>query len=161
VSGLNPRQLRDFVVRPALAALGLPGGEPAERLVMGTGAQESAGFQYIHQLGKGPALSLWQIEPETAKDAMDRVSGDLFRRLIRYGPGTISVLECLPGNLYLGASLCRLVYYLKPFRLEALGNGEPEALARVWKRYYNSPAGAGTEAQFLVNWDRYCREVYA
>lgn len=163
MSGLDARQLRDLCVRPALAALGLPGGLPMEKLVMGTACHESDGLRYIHQLGKGPALSLWQVEPATALDALDRAPLRCSAVMVELAGGTAypgGIISQLPGNLYLGAAMCRLVYYLKPFPLSALEDGHPGALARAWKRFYNSPLGAGKESQFLTNWDRYCEEIY-
>lgn len=166
MAGLDPLQLRDYVVRPALATLGLLGGEPIERLVMGTAAHESDGFRYIHQLGKGPALSPWQIEPATATDAVERCTEKtqlVLRGLGLPSPHSEDWLEWgkfLPGNLYLSAAMCRLIYYYKPFRIEELGKGEPENLARIWKRCWNTVAGAGTEAQFLANWRRYLGDLY-
>ena len=43
----------------------------AENLIMGTAAQES-GFTYIKQLGGGPALGMFQVEPATAEDILFR-----------------------------------------------------------------------------------------
>lgn len=163
MSGLDARQLRDLCVRPALAALGLPGGLPMEKLVMGTAAHESDGFRYIHQLGKGPALSLWQVEPATARDALDRAPLRQVAIMTELAGGTAypgGIISQLPGNLYLGAAMCRLVYYLKPFKAADLYNGETGALAVIWKRWYNSPLGAGTEGKFIENWQRYCAEIY-
>jgi len=163
--GIDPLQLRDYVVRPALAKLGLPGGAIAEMLVMGTAAQES-GLQYIHQLGKGPALSLWQIEPSTATDALDRCSEAVQVALHALGlPSPHSEQwkdwgSILPGNLYLSAAMCRLIYYLKPFKLRLDEEVTIARLARVWKLYYNTPLGAGTEAQFVSNWRKYLSSVY-
>ena len=163
MSGLDARQLRDHVVKPALAALGLPGGLPMEKLVFGTACHESDGFRYIHQLGKGPALSLWQVEPATAKDALDRAPLRLAAVMTELAGGTAfpnGIISQLPGNLYLGAAMCRLVYYMKPFNLAILEDGNIWALAACWKRFYNSPLGAGTEGQFIRNWDKYCAEIY-
>lgn len=160
--GLDPKQLLQHVVRPALQVLGLPGGVLAEKLVLGTAAQEGDGFRYLHQLGKGPALSLWQIEPATAEDALDRAPGGVLLRLSSAaGLGTMSVerlLDYLPGNLYLGAAMCRLVYYTKSFRMPAAPtdsdwpNDAATWCAATWKRYYNTVKGAGTVEQFLEHW---------
>ena len=60
---LNVRDLRVEVIRPALRALDL-WSPAAEDLVLGTAAQES-GLAYLRQIGGGPALGLWQIEPAT------------------------------------------------------------------------------------------------
>ena len=42
--------------------------QEAENLLMGTAAQESALGEYIRQLGNGPALGIFQMEPETFDD---------------------------------------------------------------------------------------------
>lgn len=164
--GIDPRQLLVHVVRPALAVLDLPGGTLAEKLVMGTAAHESDGFRYIHQLGKGPALSLWQIEPATARDTAERLSPQLWARvedmcaaypMPKNWPDTTAIdnmLAQLPGNLYLGAAMCRLVYYMKPFRmpLEDEPRDARNWCAETWKRHYNTIKGAGTTDQFLRHW---------
>jgi hypothetical protein len=168
-SGLDPAQLLRYVVQPALEALGLPGGVLAEKLVMGTAAQES-GFKYLHQLGKGPALSLWQIEPTTAMDTLRRAPAGVLDRLDTMVPGVLHLqsaglllgplIDQLAGNLYLGAAMCRLVYYMKPFEMpspNAVGTPQLERkwCAAIWKRFYNSMKGAGTEPQFLANWKKF------
>lgn len=167
-TGLDPEQLLRNVVQPALEALGLPGGVLAEKLVMGTAAQES-GFKYLHQL-KGPALSLWQIEPTTAMDTLRRAPAGVLDCLDAMVPGVLHLqaagsllgplIDQLAGNLYLGAAMCRLVYYMKPFEMPspnsvATPQLEREWCAAVWKRFYNSMKGAGTEAEFLANWKKF------
>lgn len=170
--GVDPGQLLTYVVRPALTALELPGGVLAEKLVMGTAAQESR-FQYIHQLGREPALSLWQIEPLTAMDTLRRAPGDVLDRLDAMIPGTLPIqskgtllgpiVDQLPGNLYLGAAMCRLVYYMKPFTgwqlpayvADRLRTTDVEWCAGTWKRWYKSPQGAGTETEFRGNWAKF------
>lgn len=52
-----------YVVRPVLRVMSA-WSQPAEDLVMGTAAQESR-LTYLRQLGGGPALGLWQMEPAT------------------------------------------------------------------------------------------------
>lgn len=170
MSGLDPRQLRDLIVRPALQALALPGDERIEKLVMGTAAHESEGFRLIKQVGGGPALSPWQIEPGTLRYTIATASEALRMKLLAFtavtpwsSPGSPlaeQILDQLPGNLYLGAACCRAIYYYKPFKLEELGAGEPEKAAKVWKRVWNSPAGKGTEGAFLANWRRYLSDLY-
>lgn len=161
--GLDPRQLRDYVVQPALEKLGLPGGLNAEMLVIGTAAQES-GFRYLHQIGKGPALSLWQIEPATARDALARGPAGCLDRLCSAFNWKLVTPESLdrqlPGNLLLAAAMCRLIYYLKPFKLPIDNTPMTVAkLAHIWKLHYNTPLGAGTEAQFIANWQKYIGSI--
>lgn len=166
--GLDPDQLLIHVVRPTLATLGLPGGVLAEKLLLGTAAQES-NFRCLHQLGNGPALSLWQIEPVTARDTIERCPAALrlsiFRLLPSWdkAPSAESVITQLPGNLYLGAALCRIVYYMKPFSswsvpsyvMDRLRTTDLDWCAGTWKHFYNTPRGAGTENEFIENWVRF------
>jgi hypothetical protein len=159
MSGIDPKQLRDLVVRPVLAALDM-GGDVAEKLVLGTAAQES-GFAALHQRGGGPALSLWQIEPATAMDAMQRAPVEALLKLRAFlgwqlmSPG--DVIAQLPGNLYLGAAMCRLVYYLKPFRMPQAW--DLTVIAAIYKKHYNGP-GAATAAEFIANYQRLVAPIY-
>ena len=59
-------QLRTEIVKPALEAIGYY-SPAAEALIMGTAAQESH-LKYVKQLGDGPALGLFQMEPATHDD---------------------------------------------------------------------------------------------
>ena len=147
-------------MRPTLEAIEL-WSEASERLVMGTAAHESAGFRYVRQLGGGPALSLWQIEPATYRDLM-------INTLPGLRPGLRARFAALfpaPGrpcpdpsqlvrDLALGAAVCRLLYYRHPDPLPAAY--EIERLAELWKRVYNTPAGAGSPAAWLQNFRLYC-----
>lgn len=170
---INVRQVRDFIVRPVLAHLALPGGLAAEQLVMGTAAQESR-FEYIDQLEPkgvparpGPALGLWQMERATLNDMMDRflqasspARQDLRARVVSLiSPMPNDSFEQLAGNLWLGAALCRVLYYSRPFRLTE--GATPEQLAAWWKKYYNTPLGQGTPEEFLGNYRRLVQPIYA
>jgi hypothetical protein len=156
------RQVRDFVVRPVLTELSLPGGISAEKLVMGTAAQES-GFEAIAQIGGGPARGLWQMEPATLEDVFRRTEPVLLLRT-RRACGLRQIMapfpggDLLAGNLFLGAATCRLLYYLRPVMLSE--NAADEQLAAWWKRWYNTPSGAGTERQFLTNYRRLVAPLY-
>lgn len=147
---LDPRQLRDLIVKPVLERLNLY-SLAAEQLVMGTGAQESAGFRYIRQhLGEGKhgrGRGLWQVEPETAKDLIDRHGFKLIRLGIDLATEQIPRLE---GDMYLGAALCRLKYMDAPEKLPAAGN--LNGLAYYWKRYYNTLKGKGRPEEFVASW---------
>lgn len=153
-----PSQLLIGVVRPTLAVIGMS-GEVSEKLVLGTAAKES-GFQAIRQIGGGPAVSLWQIEPATAKDTCSRISAHLWgltaaltfcADMDKVTTNSYErVIGQLPGNLYLGAALCRLIYYIKPFKAPTVL--DMISAAHIWKLHYNTPQGAGTEAEFCAAW---------
>ena len=65
--GINPNQLLRYVIKPALTLLDME-SPAAEALMLGTVAQESHCGRYLHQLGKGPALGIFQMEPTTYRD---------------------------------------------------------------------------------------------
>src|SRR5687767_12554256 len=150
---LDARQLRDLVVRPTLAELGLPGGEVAERLVMGTAAQES-GLRYLKQVGGGPALGLWQMEPATFADLWKRMPVRVRLEVQELGQDE----RDLVGNLPFACAMCRVHYYLRPFKMPA--TADTGLLAAIWKKHYNSYLGAGKVEEFMQNYERLIAPIY-
>lgn len=144
---IDPRQLRDLIVRPVLEQIGLY-SLAAEQIVMGTAAQESR-LVYIRQhLGEGKhgrGRGFWQVEPETAEDLIKRHRRRLW---IDFDP------DRLEGDLYLGAALCRLKYLDAPEKLPAAG--DLVRMASYWKRFYNTLKGAGKPEEFVASW-KSCR----
>ncbi len=156
---LNLSQFRDYVVVPALEQLGYY-SLAAEQLVMGTLAQESNGT-YIKQLGDGPAMGLFQMEPATHKD--------LWLNYLRYKPAlsekllnmtSDSVDECFDANGWpdhnalvwnnrYAAAMCRVHYYRVKYELPKAN--DINALAAYWKDHYNTKDGAGTVQEFIEN----------
>lgn len=148
---IDPRQLRDWVVRPALHLIGA-WSLPAEQQVMGTAAKESR-LVFLHQVGGGPALGLWQMEPET--------HDDIWSNFLRFRQGLREKVcglvaawplgpEQLATNLAYGAAMCRIQYLRDP---EALPKAcDVPGMARTWKRVYNTPSGKGREEEFVASW---------
>ena len=66
---LDAKQLRRLVIQPALSEIEL-WSPAAEELVLVTAIVESR-LSFIKQLGSGPALGLWQIEPDTHRNSYD------------------------------------------------------------------------------------------
>ena len=149
---LDISQFRTAIIRPALETIGLY-SLAAEELVLGTALQES-GLRYLEQLGDGPALGLFQMEPAT--------HDDIQTNFLAYRPELLSSLRMLShltiplmlvGNLWYAAAMCRIHYYRAP---EALPEaGQINAQASLWKLRYNTPAGKGTAAEYVANWNRY------
>ena len=149
---LDIDQLRRLIIRPALEAIHLH-SEAAEELVLGTALQESA-LRYLQQLGNGPALGLWQMEPAT--------HDDIHANFLKYKPdiaGRVNSLAVVPsamtmtGNLWYAAAMCRIHYYRAP---EALPEaGQLNAQAALWKKRYNTELGKGTAAEYVANWRRF------
>lgn len=153
--GIDPQQLLDLVVRPVLGYLELD-GDAAQALVVGTALVESHGA-HLQQVGGGPALGLWQMEPATHDDVWDNfLKGQpaLAKRLFALGTsvGITDGASELVGNLYYGAGMCRAHYrrFKAPMPEDAAG------LSAYWKRWYNTPKGAGTAEGALPHFKVAC-----
>jgi hypothetical protein len=152
---VDARQLRIHVVRPVLQSVSL-WSPAAEELVLGTAAQESDGFRYIKQLGGGPALGLWQIEPATSRDIWDH--------WLAHRPGLAELVAgyIAPGhgredqlvwNLALGAAMCRVFY--RRFSAPLPAADDVEGQAAYWKRLYNTHLGKGRPEEYVEHYQRY------
>lgn len=150
------RQILDLIVRPALQYIGLH-SLAAEQLVMITAAHESGGFEYIAQV-RGPALSWWQIEPDTYQDLIANTLPGLARsrpaiyttylELMRQSIFFASSTEQLAINPALACATCRLLYWRAPRALPAAFDWE--AQADYWKTFYNTARGAGVRADYMA-----------
>lgn len=145
---MDIRQFRDYVVVPALERINAYSRE-AEQLVMGTALAESKIF-FLQQVGRGPARGIFQMEPITHDDIwknfLSRRAGlmnDLKGLIMR----DMDLHDQLRGNLFYAAAMCR-IHYLR-FREPLPAPGDWPGMAAYWKRYYNTPAGAGTVEGFL------------
>lgn len=143
--GLDPRHVRDLIVRPTLEYLGLPGGIAAEKLVLGTAAQESK-FKYLRQLGYGPALGIFQMEPATFRDLQKRMPLELMVNMNRLGTQP----DEMTWNLRFACAMCRVHYYLRPFKIAE--DADMPTIAGYWKKHFNTRLGVGTPKQFLASW---------
>ena len=152
MNGIDPRQLLDLVVRPTLLHLDLL-SPAAEQLVLGTAAQESK-LCYLKQLGLGPAVGLWQMEPATERD--------LWENFLAYKPELRAKVEALLApepsrtqqlatNLAYGCAMCRVHYLRKPAALPDAA--DIQGMARYWKLHYNTPLGRGTINEFVRSWE--------
>ncbi len=150
MSGLDPRQLLEIAVRPALAALGPSYSPPAaEQLVIGTAAVESQ-LVWLKQHGTGPALGLWQMEPRTFHDLAQRAKGETLAALLSLSVTGLTDAGEVAWNLRLGAAMCRIKYRDDPHGLPVAG--DVRGMAETWKRCYNSRLGAGKPEDFERAW---------
>lgn len=141
-AGLNADQLRVHIIRPALEAIGL-WSAAAENLVLGTAMVES-NLTYIRQI-RGPALSIFQMEPATFWDIQNnylRHQPELDARVAALQSGMYGGdhlhLELI-GNLNYAAAMCRVFYRRIKAPLPAADDAL--ALAKYHKQYYNTPLG--------------------
>jgi hypothetical protein len=178
MTGIDPTQLRVRVIRPALSRIDL-WSAAAEDLLLGTAAVESGCGRYLVQVGGGPALGIFQMEPATHDDLWENYlrfkfdtlglrvfnmterttrASTAWRPLLGVSPhgfaGHTSIVcpstDQLVTNLAYAAAMARVHYRRVPEPLPAAGDAA--GMARFWKRHYNTPLGAGTEEKFLRAW---------
>lgn len=152
----DAEQLRRYVVRPALKHLSL-WSEAAENLLLGTAAVESRLGTFVHQVGGGPALGIWQCEPATHLDVWGNYLrhrpplADFVRSLapsVHHVADPVCPVDpdALVASSWYAAAICRIHYRRFPDPLPAAGDWP--GMARLWKLRYNGP-GKGTEQKFM------------
>lgn len=156
----NKQDVRRLVTR-ALEKLAIATNKPemntpqAIELLMGVWAQESQGGKYVTQLGGGPARGMWQIEKPTFLDILNRCDGDSYRELLVTVGDPHALLQdhfdFLVTNHTLSAQIARLKFYMSPGSIPE----DLEGQAEYWKKYYNTPLGAGTVEEYLASYKNY------
>ena len=159
---MNSGQFRKLIVRPTLQFLDpeIPYSRVAEELLMLTAATESHLGEYIAQVGGGPALGVYQMEPATHEDLLNSLKMPAWNKIAikvyLFLPMLLAKehLNQLVGNLYYATTMARLKYYAVK---EALPppHGDILGLAMYWKLYYNTYAGKGKADEALENYRRY------
>lgn len=156
---MNITQLKAHVIVPTLIHIGLH-SEAAVELVLGTAIQESH-LEYLKQLGRGPAVGIYQMEPAT--------HDDIWRNYLAYKPDLAEKVRALElpgfapgaaemcGNLYYATAMCRVHYLRVPKKLPP--TGDINAMALYWKQYYNTPLGKGTVTEYIHNWKKMTRSA--
>lgn len=153
---MDAKQLTDLVVRPELERLGLY-SEAAVQLIVGTIFTESRG-KYLKQHGNGPALGVIQMEPATHDDIWLnylKYKSPLAEKIIdassAIGLDDVSIIPVhhseLIANLRYAVAMCRVHYLRAPSALPKAG--EIDALARYWKKHYNTDLGKGKVTDFI------------
>ena len=126
----------------------------AVNLLMGTAAQESHLGKYRKQMGGGPALGIFQMEPATFNDIVNnylRYKPELAARVERVARISRFKAEDIENNDLLAICMAR-VHYL---RVREAIPSDLDGWARYWKRYFNTTLGKGTEEEFIANYKKY------
>ena len=157
---MNAQQLHDFIIKPTLEYMGGNYNTVESRfLLLCTAAIESNCGHFIKQVN-GPALGIWQIEPDTHDDILDNcdaLKGDIFSRRIR--ALMVSPLNSIDHDLQVSpmyaCAMARLKYAMDPKALPKY-TGKQEfdlpAFYEVYKRVYNTANGAST-------FDKWCSAI--
>ena len=146
------------VIRPTLKRMGLSTtGNPfwspeAEDLLLGTAAHESMGFMHRRQMGGGPALGLWQMEPATHDDIWARYLSANGRALVVNGlrsllpSGVDPAARLLESNDIYACAMARIQYARStPFPIPKT----LEEQAWYWDRWYNRNPEKGTPEEYV------------
>ena len=136
----------------------------AVNLVLATGIVESR-YEYIKQMGDGPARSFWQVEPATAVDTLAHFLVHRSSLMQKCAEATLVDLkywqtydenvwaEILEKNIAAGIVHARLKYWRVPKKMPSSLEGQAE----YWKKYYNSESGAGSPEHFIELVKKYLR----
>ena len=159
---MNPKQLKDLIAR-VLKSMGHYSREAVD-LLMVTAAQESHCGHYIRQIG-GPALGIFQMEPETLLDIYENYlprKPQLARKLSE--SRTYDRELDLEGNLLYQIVAARVHFLRVPKAIPKREWFEAEhayvsALAGYWKQYWNTLAGKGSVKEAVQNYNIYVREA--
>ena len=120
---------------------------------MGTAMQESR-LTYLMQLGGGPAVGLFQMEPNTHDDIWENFLA--YNRALTlkisgaFGGQQQCTSERMASDMLYAAVMCRLHYWRRPEPLP--GYDDLAAQAAYWKQHYNTPEGHGTCPQYCQVW---------
>lgn len=126
----------------------------AVQLLIGTGAHESAGWRYRRQLGNGPALGFFQMEPFTHDDC--------WTNYLNYHPHIGQKILQVSGMFTPDASALEFndVYAICIARVKYMRDSQPIPLdlpgqAQYWKRVYNTYLGRGTVEEYITHYQMF------
>tara|TARA_Y100000034_G_C6690109_1_gene303838 strand:- start:54 stop:554 length:501 start_codon:yes stop_codon:yes gene_type:complete len=152
------RQFRDQIIRPVLHHLARTdrdlGSRAIENLLLGTAVIESR-LEALEQR-RGPALSMFQIEPSTYDDIVNRYlwhqRPDLWAGVDAFRFGARSGPDQLAGNQHYACAVARIKYWMSPEPLP--DHDDVAGLGKYWADIYNA-GGRGTGPQFALAYQRY------
>lgn len=150
----NSQQFNDLIVTPVLQGLGM-WSSAAVNLMLGTCAKESAMGTYLKQVGGGPALGVYQVEPATHDDVwryLNDVRPDIREKVLKI---SVKNTDALIYNLYYATAIARIRYWYVEEKLPAADN--ITGLGLYWDKYYNCNPNKGTVGEFVDSYRRYVR----
>jgi len=160
--GIDVGQLIDYVIKPSQKMIDLYSRD-SEELVLGTAAQESGLGTYLHQLGGGPALSMFQIEPVTYWSMWNdflAYKPDLKTKILSScGYATVPHEDFMITNLMYAAMMCRIRYFWVSEKLPAFGDIEGQGA--YWAKYYNGNPVNGVAGHYVDSFNHYVGNFYA
>lgn len=153
---MKATDLRVYVVAPVLRHLGCD-SLAMQNLILGTAAQESHLGDYLVQLGAGPARGIYQCEPATHDDIHAnflKYKSQLRARVLAYMTMQFSAVDQLVWNLGYATAICACHYLRYEPKNPIPAHDDIEGLGQYYKKFYNTPKGKATVAQFVENYER-------
>ncbi len=147
---IDPFKLKTVYIEPVLEKIQMY-SPAATMLLLGTCAAESDMGKHTKQIGGGPALGIFQMEPGTYYDICTNVIPVYWHKIHEcIIPKSPTFLQY---DLQLAIIMARLQYARFPERL-------PDAKdifgqAKLYKLRYNSHLGKGTEEKYREKFDQY------
>lgn len=126
----------------------------AVELLMGTSAHESLGWQFRRQLGGGPALGIYQIEPFTHDDCWNNYLNyrpDLATKILIVSGISFPNAAALEHNDVYSTCIARVKYMRDPQPIPTTLTAQAE----YWKRVYNTFMGKGTVQEYINHYNQF------
>ena len=149
---MNSKQLFDTIL-DTLEYCGMTCSDNVVNMIIETACVESNCGEYIKQI-KGPACSIFQIEPNTAKDIIQNYIVKNKPRLQNFNRlynANLTLEQNLCTNLMFAIFMCRCFY----LRIKEPIPSTVELRAKYWKKYYNTNLGKGTVEKYIKAVDKY------
>jgi hypothetical protein len=158
---INAEQLVTYIVKPALKQINHYSPE-AEQLIVGTCAQESHLGEFLHQVGCGPALGIFQMEGDTYHNIWNEFllhKPELKALLLQSNGYAVQPGEdVMIYNLKYAAQMCRLKYLWITEPLPELNDIEGQA--KYWAKYYNGNPVTGKPEKYIASYKQYVGDYY-
>lgn len=152
---LNSNQFRELIIKPSLNDLRL-WSESAEELLVFTCAVESDGGTYLKQLN-GPALGIYQMEPETYNDIwsnyIGKNSGLVMMLMHNFDVRNMPSEDRLVYDLKYATAMSRIFYKRIPQLLPSAD--DINGIWEYYKHYYNTPKGSSEKGSSIKKYKRF------
>jgi len=153
---INISQMRSLIERTCLGLGEKYGSKSAIDLVLVTGIVESR-YEYLRQMGDGPAFSFFQIENSSCVDTLVHYLKHRPKLMAKCVEATLVDLKhwqnydeslwsrILESNIAAGIVHCRLKYWRVPKPLPNTIKGQ----SLYYKKYYNTELGKADPEDFV------------
>lgn len=154
---IDNKQLRELIIKPALSKLQMYNTD-AEELLVFTCATESLGGKYLQQVN-GPALGIYQMEPDTYTDIWENYiknRGALLNMLtLNFDVARIPLPERMVYDLRFATAMARLHYARVKEPLPSAK--DVDAIWKYYKKYYNTPLGKAEQESAVKHYQKFLK----